>query len=988
MTVETSQSKSETLSPPVTMILNRIRCCAYLTEISKTQLAKEVVALSRDDRVTLLNHLPEILSADNYAYRANALFAIGLFGPQARFALPGIIESMDCWNCKVVVQVADTLTNIGATYAVPALLGALRKAPPPDGTSLQWTIQDEYILEIIETFGTAAESAAPALAAYLHFHNSANQALISIGAAAIPAILDQVERATKSRLNWVSHNAAEIISAIGIDITKQLVQSFEASTPEGRLALLSMVSMLRPPALSKNAIPWLRQLLRDDSFQSYAERALHTLESYKEPVTGASDKPTVILNMVHSGKYLSESSKLTLSQLLRKATASEQQNLLNPLCEAMQSGGGGCARRANAIYVLGLLGPQAGPAVPSIIEAMLRVNCRGVIQAADALAKIGASYAVPELIKALNPAPNPSSGGWSRVNECIMVCLESFGPALSSEAPLLALCLDHGSVNTVLASIGPAAISPILDEVKRQIDGSKLWRTCRFAAEALSAIGAPASRPLIEALASSTAKNREAISLLFSHLKPPALSLEAVPALCRLYLSNSTDIRNNATKALHALGPAAAPATGEFIADYLTTTPFPPHFGHPNHSYGAASAYIREELLKESGLSAIPALTARLSHNSPEIQSKAAAWILRINPDDNKAVAKLLSLLANNNEQVRLLAIEAVIQARGNTQNPLPTLIKEKLLPAVIKAWQDPNSAVRRKACEALAVMITDEALSTALGGVSSAVSSSGSGAGSGSGSGAGSRATSLAARFSLIPNASAPTQSNAPESELPPMPTYIEIKEALESQFPKGMVVSRRGYQVKNANGGYENRVEEHREPISFTAQQLQHPLSGNNPGQPTFFKRHIMLSITAGQEFRWSGGLGGHGRGLYAYDGQKLTYVDGADACTNVGAVLRVEALKLDQADPVELCWFFCQTLIMSAIGQHTVVEPSASPAPGAVVTKPSVTVTKTGWKAHFWTLKQPILGCCRTGPVIPELCEHTVTISPQFDIAYEEG
>ncbi len=241
---------------------------------------------------------------------------------------------------------------------------------------------------------------------------------------------------------------------------------------------------------------------------------------------------------------------------------------------------------------------------------------------------------------------------------------------------------------------------------------------------------------------------------------------------------------------------------------------------------------------------------------------------------------------------------------------------------------------------------------------------------------------------LSLCQSAQAP-QPAAPESELPLMPTYSVIQEALEHQFPSGMVVSRMGYQEKNEKGEYEHRVKENRAPVNFTAQHLKHPLCGNNPGQPTFFKRHIMLSITAGQEYRWSGGLGGHGRGLYTYDGERLTYVDGAGAAKNIGEVLRVEALKLDQVDPVELCWFFCQTLVMGALGQHTVVEPTAGQEPGSVITKPSVTLSENGWKAHFWTLKQPILGCCRgPEPVVPELCEHTVTISPQFEIAYEEG
>ncbi len=128
-------------------------------------------------------------------------------------------------------------------------------------------------------------------------------------------------------------------------------------------------------------------------------------------------------------------------------------------------------------------------------------------------------------------------------------------------------------------------------------------------------------------------------------------------------------------------------------------------------------------MVTDFGLSAIPALTARLSDASPEIQSKAAAWILKIKPDESIAIEKLVSLLSDADEQVRLQALEAAIQTRVgmNGPSPLPEPIKQKLLPAVMKAWQDRKSSVRRKACEALALMAVDDTVSIVLGGVTAA---------------------------------------------------------------------------------------------------------------------------------------------------------------------------------------------------------------------------------------------------------------------------
>jgi len=714
MSVETNQSSRETLSDSVMAILNRVRCCSYLSEPSKSELAEELAAVPENEKTPLVNHLLSCLQSDNYAHRANALYVLGLFGPQARLTVRQIIGSMDCWNCKVVMQIADTLRKIGASYAVPALVGALRKAPAPEETRLQWTIHDEYILECLESFGPDASSAAPDLAAYLHFHNSANQALVSIGAAAIPAILNEVQRAIESRLDWVCHNAADIISLIGSDVSQLLVESFTLSTPKGRRALMSMVSLLQPPALNENAIPWLRRLLTDASVQTYAEKALLTLESSATPTESANDPATVVLNTVHSGLYLSDTAKLELAELLDKPPETEKEKLVAPLCAAMQSGG--CVRRANAVYVLGLLGPQAGSAVPAIIQAMKKVSCRGVMQAADALAKIGASYAVPELIKSLNPQPNPSGFGWSRDNECIMVCLGSFGSLLNSDAPFLAALLGHGSADMVLASIGPAVIPGVLKVVEQDCGQTRMSRTCRFAAEVLSSIGFAASQPMIDALESSAGKPQEAFSLVFSLLKPPALNSEAAPALNQMLMSEVAKIRDNARKALLAMGTSAAPSTGEFLAEYLTTTPFPPRHGmHTTHT-SVSSHFIRGDILKESGLSAVPALTARLSHASPEIQCKAAAWILRITPDDSNAAEKLVCLLGDADEQIRLLALEAVMVARcARHTPPLPDLIQDKLLPAVMKTWQDPKSAVRQKACETLVAIGTGDTASKVL---------------------------------------------------------------------------------------------------------------------------------------------------------------------------------------------------------------------------------------------------------------------------------
>ena len=799
----------------------------------------------------------------------------------------------------------------------------------------------------------------------------------------------------------------------------------------------------------KQLIEWARDDLDSGIFSS-APRvlneafALGLLSAYLSKEATAAEIATVILSSVLSGRGLKdESINLSLEEKRAQLTfcwlsdslMSEAAALINAMTEngkealaisltaVLQTPG--YYGNENAFNVLVLLGP---PAVPAMVQLMTgRFNHPGSNnqKLAAALHKIGDQFAMPEMVWAMEKQDDQNA------QRCEPLILNWLGDCGESAVPHLVPYLGIFEVCQALEKIGPVAIPAIVEEVKRfDVNATVDWNirgqankslTGHNAARVLSAYGEASIQPVLDAIKSTTGTPRQALLAMFGNMQPQARSIEAAPAICRAFLED--DNYFFASQALRSLGPSAI----TYVCDC---------FAHADRS-----VYPRMFVFLSSyGYSEIPLLTNCLSHPNPAAQANSAVAILKITgAEDDKAIKTLLALISSDADEEVAVVLEALVigSERGLQLHLVPALLKtlQEAEPSVRLRAEQASGEISSRITTAIEHLMEFVALSkvepwsefdirfllqtladfqddwvngplTSIDGIIERLPQLTDATKKTLKAGeplmrraANRDPQELRARLSagidrlmqaLSIYETAPAQQSAtPEPQLPLMPTYSVIQEGLDRQFPNGMVVSRMGYQEKNEKGEYEHRVKEERAPVNFTAQPIKHRLSGNNPGQPTFFKRHIMLSITAGQEYRWSGGLGGHGRGLYTYDGEKLTYVEGDDAAKNIGEVLRVEALKLDQVDSVELSWFFCQTLVMGALGQHTVVEPSASQEPGSVITKPSVTLSENVWKVHFWTLKQPILGCCRgPEPVVPELCEHTVTISPQFDITYEEG
>jgi hypothetical protein len=175
------------------------------------------------------------------------------------------------------------------------------------------------------------------------------------------------------------------------------------------------------------------------------------------------------------------------------------------------------------------------------------------------------------------------------------------------------------------------------------------------------------------------------------------------------------------------------------------------------------------------------------------------------------------------------------------------------------------------------------------------------------------------------------------------------------------------------------------------------------------SFLKRHILLEIPSGGRLDVEAPIRGHGRTttlLCAYDGAQMIDLAGSDRYKNAAAILRAEALPLDEIDRQELARFFNevsgwhQNVVPSSARQCTTLgQPNIQHIPKlrsqfdfnedmSTLPKPSVKGSaQEGWTIIYWVLR-PIVwfGCIpRNDP--PELFEYTFDVSPNFEIKCQE-
>jgi HEAT repeat protein len=174
---------------------------AFVTGISvlaRSEDATKIGVKSASDWVA-------VLRSDDLKARSEAFGALMLFGPAVRGAIPALIDALDDPRQDVQIKAAEALRYIGpdAAAAAPALVRKLRIRGPEIGialnardalvaigpaalpTLIQCLEGDNkdargWAMIILAGFGPAAKDAVPALAKLVDFHD-ADQARIAIG---------------------------------------------------------------------------------------------------------------------------------------------------------------------------------------------------------------------------------------------------------------------------------------------------------------------------------------------------------------------------------------------------------------------------------------------------------------------------------------------------------------------------------------------------------------------------------------------------------------------------------------------------------------------------------------------------------------------------------------------------------------------------------------------------------------------------------------
>ncbi len=317
-----------------------------------------------------------------------------------------------------------------------------------------------------------------------------------------------------------------------------------------------------------------------------------------------------------------------------------------------------------AVEVLGKIGPQAEPAVPTLIK---RLNAEGESvrsAAAFALGKIGpgAADAVPAMVKAFWKSGYFHQG-------IIIQSLAGIGPA--AVPALIEISKQSEDARSealeVLGKIGPQArkaiphLKAMLTDrqgVNRRAAAFALWKLTQDRA-AIPIIARTLSDP------NEYARSRAAGDL--GEIGPDAA--EAVPALIRALDDSSQSVMNGSATALGKIGPAAKDAVPVLVrcVDPLVARlakirakrqAVPSPVQSPDRKpLGGASREFVTEALGKIGAPGVPELIRGLKDRDDYVRSIAAESLGRIGPDAREAVPAHAEMA---NDRLRALAAQAL----------------------------------------------------------------------------------------------------------------------------------------------------------------------------------------------------------------------------------------------------------------------------------------------------------------------------------------
>lgn len=334
--------------------------------------------------------------------------------------------------------------------------------------------------------------------------------------------------------------------------------------------------------------------------------------------------------------------------------------------------------RALAAEILGERKGAASIAVPDLINALQDPNEDVRHQAAVALGRIGTKAALPNLVQAIG---DPEV----RVSQAAQQAIISLGALTDDDLPILSKFVKDKNIGVrhytikAIAKVGKPAV-PLLLGLLKDPEISESVIEALLSIDKLS-MGKAEIPALVDALATKDRAVR--VFVLAAILKVGPEAKTAVPAILKILKEESdSTLRDMCMDGLEKIGAEAKDA-----APYLTEA-----------LKDRASALRAAEVLASIGgfraSSAIGTLTENLTHNDEKLRARAAAGLLKIDPEQLPATsvrALTLAALKDTDERVRSVAVEALVK------------IGKGAVPGLVNVLQtDINSSLRLRACLAL----------------------------------------------------------------------------------------------------------------------------------------------------------------------------------------------------------------------------------------------------------------------------------------------
>ncbi len=403
------------------------------------------------------------------------------------------------------------------------------------------------------------------------------------------------------------------------------------------------------------------------------------------------------------------------AEALGRIAADGNPEVVATLAGLLDSRVGGIAMAA--ARALSALGPKARPAIPALARA-LGSPVQGLrFEASEALGKIGPEViaALPALVAALDDEDRS-------VRTHAVEALGTLGPAAKAAVPKMVRVLwDFGprlKVAESLGRVGPDAAPalPILlfhHDLADRFDRPEIARVIDRIAPPVE--DATIAGPLARLGASEPVRRLFAVyelGRMFDENPPP---LGVVAVLAVVLEDREPLVRQMAASVLARVGPsvvAAGPALVRAARDpdegvrKLATVALGRSAAILPEAVPTLAAMLKDDSpavrdwaaggLSRSGPSAVPALIAGLEGKDVPTRVAIVTALGRFVPEHPEAVATLVKAVDDPAEPIRVAAVDVLGEHVNTTR-------RDAVLPALVKATNDPSRPVVYWACQGLA---------------------------------------------------------------------------------------------------------------------------------------------------------------------------------------------------------------------------------------------------------------------------------------------